>query len=132
MSRFDINKYNNQAIGNANQSGGLFKSYRDSASPEVLAARGDIYNDSMTPWQDSATDWVSDSAGGLYDGFTAAGFNDVAQGLGGLYGMYQGHQMLGLYEDQVDDMKKNSALNRQEVARRNGVRDNWSTAFQGA
>jgi len=74
----------------------------------------------------------TNNTGGLFDGFSASGFNDVTQGAAGLYGMYQGHKMLGLYEDQVKDAQLNSAVNRNEIARRNTVRDNWSTAFQQA
>ena len=117
---------------------GLYDNYK---KPELLsdwiAKNGNTNyltrnNTKTTPKWDSGLN--ADSVGSFWDdtknfagdNFSAAGFSDVANGLGGLYGMYQGHKMLGLYEDQINDMKANSALNRSQVARSNRMKDTYN------
>ena len=75
----------------------------DFGSPQSLvptagyASNG--YNATATnPGYDSA--FNANSAGGLWndakDGFSAKGFSDIVGGLGGLYQMFQGNQMMKL------------------------------------
>ena len=101
----------------ANSGSGLYDSFAGMDTSSMIPTAGYASN---TP----------DS--GMFDGATAAGFNDTVQGLSGLYGMYQGHQMLGLYEDQVNDAKTNSARMRADMDRRDATRKEWGSAFQQA
>ncbi len=88
---------------NANQGGGLFTPYASTASPEILAARGSAYNDSMIPWQDGL---MSNDTGGLFENWSMGDTSDLVGSMGGLYQMYQGHQMLGLAKDDLSNKRR--------------------------
>ncbi len=83
------------------------------------------------------------TTGGLFDYFQGddfakmgESFGSFGQGLGGvaslaggLYSMYQGNQMLGMYEDQLDIQKEKWAETKTELAHNKQTRANASNAY---
>jgi len=99
---------------------------------ELLPYGGTIDTNNIATGNKWDSSFNADSVGGLFDSFSAKGFADTVGGIGGLYQMYQGNKMLGLYGQQVADAKENSKLMRSEVARKNTTRDKWNSAFSSA
>jgi len=118
----------NDAFNTGSTSNGLF-SDNFQPSQSVLDARGEHYNNYPNA---EMSDLNGDSLSGMTDNWSAAGFKDIANGAAGLYGMYQGNKMLGLYEDQIDEAKRNGQVNRDEVTRRNNTRNEWNAALKRA
>jgi len=119
------NSYVSPANNNYNRDS--FVDYQQQFQPTATESDGGLYD-----WMNSAYTGSTDAISGATDGMTMAGFNDFAQGAGGLYGMFQGHKMLGLYEDQVKDARLNSARMRSDMDRRDKTREAWGTAFSNA
>jgi len=98
-------------------------------APTIGLDSASVVNGDNNPWT-----WDTSSFNPSNDGFsnTMSGMNDMVGAASGLYGMYQGNQMLGMYRDQVDDAKTNSARMRADMDRRDATRKEWGSAFQQA
>jgi len=58
-------------------------------------------NGYTAPTYTPSTSGIGSESGGLFDSWSASGFNDIIGGVGGLYQMYQGHKFMGLAEDDM-------------------------------
>ncbi len=100
-----MDDYNNMA----NAGTGLYDSFAGMDTSSMIPTAGydsNGYNATATnAGYDSAIN--KNSVGGLFDNFSAAGFSDVASGLGGLYSMYQGNKMMKLAEQDMN-LRKNA------------------------
>ena len=82
------NSYVSPANNNYNRDS--FVDYQQQFQPAYQAQDDDYFGSSMGGLYDSAKDGLGT------DNWTAKGFSDVVGGLGGLYQMYQGNQMMKL------------------------------------
>ena len=133
---YNFGGYDDFNINDAVNAGDMYRDTNDIALPPIDL--GYKSNQQMLPYGGSldtsniatGNKWDSsfnaDSVGGLFNNFSAAGFKDVAGGLGGLYGMYQGHKMLGLAKD---DLNMRKTAYRDNRNRRNNFESNVSKSF---
>ena len=113
---------------------GLYDNYSSPYSTQYGSGTFDTYDGSMgynntNLGQSMGLDGLF---GDTFDGITTSGVKDVMGGLGGLYQLYQGNKMLGLYEDQINNSKTAMNRNIADMDRRDRVRGNWNSAISNA
>ncbi len=91
-----------------------------------------INTSNMIPMQQQQGGLFNDFTSGLGKSFntdfmgTLGGVGDIATGL---YGMYQGNQVLGMYEDQLDINKDKWKEAKGELAHKRGTRSHLTASY---